>query len=257
MSPSLVDTAIGEALRAPDDPDVRLALFRRFLSAEWFVLTEDEEGERPSVFPVSEGPVIAAFDREEGLAEFVGAQASFAVSSGRLLVVHLQAQDLGIAVNLTSDHGGYIFGKDDITWLAEQTPSDTVISEARPSQIGSPVNATQALVKSIDEVLATLTDVAIYAVLVQVQKTQEEKHLILIFVDLDPNWQDAVYRSISEVVSLSGVEGLVVDVTATSSGSALAKAAQKVGIRFDLPQTPPVPKKAPPGSDPDRPPRLQ
>ena len=262
MTETALDIAHGAMQAAPEDDAARLRFFERLGDAELFLLLEaeaDGDAVTPQVFDPGAGPIVLVFDREERLADFVGAEAPYAALSGRVIAGLLAEQRLGLGLNLDVAPSSFLLDAGGVAWLAQTLGHGPDEVEARLAEVSAPAGLPDALIAALDTKLATATGLAQMAYLVGTTDTEGKRSHMLGIVGAVPGAQDALARAASEALTFSGIEAGAMDVGFFDANDPVTARLARVGLRFDLPQ--PAPAKAPearaPGSDPDRPPRLR
>jgi hypothetical protein len=82
---------------------------------------------------------------------------------------------------------------------------------------------------------------------------------MLVFAGALPGAEGTLARAAGEALTFSGIEAGEMDVTFLEPDDPALAAVARVALRFDLPVPEALPEAVPlpPGSDPDRPPRLR
>lgn len=242
------------------DAAARLAFFDRFSASEVFVLLEDEAGAnsiRPRVFETEAAKLILAFDLEERLSAFAGAAAPYAALSGRALAELLAGQDLGVALNAGTAQEA-VLEPDAMGWLAQTVAGQPDEVEAYPEEVAAPKGLPEALLLALDGRLSGAVGLASMAYLVSVRYRGGGQSHLMAFIDPVPGAEPSLARAVREALAFSGLEAGVLDVGFFRAADPICARLARVGLRFDLP-VPEVPPSvpAPPGSDPNVPPRLR
>lgn len=255
-----LDQAFQAMEDAPDDDRLRLRFFERLADGELFVLLEreaDGDAVTPEVFELEDGPMVLVFDREDRLAEFIGAPSPFAALPGRVIAQHLAGQGIGMGLNLGVAPSSYVIPAEAVEWLAATLGHAPVQTEARPVSFHAPGGLPEALLESLDAKLARAQGLAVAALLAGVRYEGGRQGHMLAFVGALPGAEPALARAAAEALTFSGVEAGVMDVAFLDAGDASLGALTRVALRFDLPLPVAPDPAAPPGTDPDRPPRLR
>ncbi len=259
---TFLDDAHAAMTAAPEDDAARLQFYARVADVELLLLLDAEAvGDKlsPRVFPLEEGPVVLAFDTEERLAEFTGATAPYAALPGRVLVRLLAEQHLGIGLNLGVAPSSYLIPAEGIAWLAGTLNAAPEAAEGQPETFQAPRGLPEGVLSALDAKLARAGGLASAAWLAAVTYRDGRRGHLLAFVDAAPAAEAALARAAHEAFVFSGAEAGEIDVAFLSADDVTLPALSRAGLRFDLP-APEVnerPNPAPPGSDPDRPPRLR
>jgi hypothetical protein len=245
---------------APDDEGARLRFYERLAAGELFVLTEGEAGETPApqVFRLSDGPFVMAFDREDRLATFADAPAPYAALPGRALVRRLAGKGVGIGLNLGVAPSSFLMGADAVDWLAAALPAEPATATARPVEFAAPKGLPEALVAALDRRFAAAAGLALRAGVAAVTYQGGRRGHMAAFLDATPGAEAALAGAVAEALAFSGLEAGEIDVTFMGAEDPAAAAFQRVALMFELPAAAgPSAKRTPPGSDPEKPPRLR
>lgn len=240
------------------------AFFARLADSELVVLLQAEpQGDRvePRVFPLDEGPVVLAFDREERLSEFAAGPAPYAALSGRALVRMLVqgGEGLGLALNL-GHASAMVLPADGVAWLAQVLDVPVRVDEARLAELTAPRDVPEALLTALDRHLARMAGLAQRAWLAGAHYRGGGRGQLLAFQGIAPGAEPTLARSVAEALRFSGLEAGALDVVFPAPDAAVWARLERVALRFDLPapsEAPAARRPAPPGSDPDKPPRLR
>lgn len=264
-----LDLAQAAMEAAPDRVDLRLAWFDRLAASEMFLLLEAEAEAgaaaaggtvRPLVFPVEGADLVAAFDREERLADFAGGAAPFVAVSGRTLAQMLAGAGLGLAVN-PGTGAETVLEVEAVRWLEATLAARPDVVQDRPDAILPPGGLPETLLAALDARLAAAEGRATRAHLVATRHDDGRRGHLLAFVGAVPGSEAALAQLVAEALAFSGLEAASLDVGFFAAGDPVCARLARVGLAFDLPEplapgTRDVARPAP-GSDPERPPRLR
>ncbi|WP_324753380.1 SseB family protein [Roseovarius sp. Pro17] len=261
MAETALDRAHAVMEAAPEDGAPRLAFYHCLADTQLFVLlTEEPEGDHisPRTFDIEGTSYALAFDGEERLAGFTDGPAPYAALLGRTLAGMLAGAGAGLGLNLEVAPSSILLPPDALDWLV-QTLGQGGGNEAstRPESVSAPEGVPQALLNALDAKLARAGGLANHACLAGARYAGGAAGHALFFIGAAPGAEMALTRAVSEALTFSGIEAGALDVGFAEAGSALAQRLERVGLRFDLPQTAAPTQRAAPGSDPDRPPRLK
>lgn len=253
-----LDSAHAAMSAAPGDADAERAFFARLVDAELFLLlTEEARGDAisPQIFDVSEGRFVLVFDTAERLSAFAG-ESAFAALSGRALAGMLQGQGLGLGLNLEVAPSSTLLPAEAVDWLNERTFSAPKLIEAGLSTLSAPQDVPESLLHALDAKFAAAEGLAEAAFLVSAEYRDGSRNHVIAFSGAAQGAQAALARAVNEALEFSGTEAGTLDVTFLEEGSPLAISFAEAGLKFDLPQAPVRPRKAP-GMDRDKPPILR
>lgn len=260
MSGTVLDRAFRAMEAAPESTGPRLRFYERLADAALFVLLEEEAADRrmrPRVFPLEDGPLVLAFDREDRLAAFAEEAADHAEMSGRVLVPMLAEAGLGLGLNLGVAPSEIVLPPEALGWLAETLSARPAEVSDLPDALTVPTGAPRDLLQSLDAKMPGLAGLADHAVLAGAVRPGGAQGLVLAFVGAVRGAEPALAQAAGEALIFSGLEDGALDVTFTNPGSEAAERLARTGIRFDLPEAHAESAPRPPGTDPHRPPRLR
>lgn len=244
-----------------EDDAARLRFYERLADGELFLLlTEEPDGDEisPDLFELDGANFALVFDREDRLAEFVGAPAPYAALPGRLVASMLAGQNVGLGLNLGVAPSSILIPSDAMSWLANTLKTGPKQIEARIAEVSAPT-APDALISALGVKLSSAGGLASHACLVGVTYADGRKGHLLGFVDVVPGAEHALAGAANEALTFSGLEAGEMDVGFFANHDQVAGKLAALGIRFDLPKPKPQKRLAPvaPGSDPNKPPILK
>ena len=239
----------------------RLAFYATLADSQLFLLLEREpQGEviDPKSVATEEGEILLAFDTEDRLVGFTQAEAAFAALSGRALVAMMAGQGLGLGLNLDAAPSATLLPAAAVDWLAETLGHGPEAAEEIPVEVAAPQLPT-ALLRGLDGKLASAAGLATAALLVRATYRSGAEGHLLAFLDAREGAEHALAGAVNEALTFSGLETGALDVAFLETGSPLAEAMTRHGLRIDLPEpaTPDPWRPAAPGSDPEKPPKLK
>jgi type III secretion system (T3SS) SseB-like protein len=257
-----LDLAHAAMEAAPDDDSARLRFFERLADGELFLLLAQEalgDQIKPQIFPVEGGDYVLVFDREDRLAEFVGAGAPYVALSGRLIADMLAGQGFGLGLNLGVAPSEILIPAPALSWLADTLGNAPEQVEARPVEASAPRGLPEDLLLVLDAKLALAAGLARFAWLAGMTYDDGRRGHMLAFVDEMPGARDTLAGLVSEALTFSGIDAGVLDVGFFTASDPFCAPLAKVGLRFDLPEPPKADCTSPaaPGMDPSKPPLLR
>ncbi|MCI2400800.1 SseB family protein [Aliiroseovarius subalbicans] len=248
-----------------EDDAARLRFYERLADGELFLLlTEEAKGDdiSPEMFELEADSFVLVFDREERLAEFVGAPAPYAALPGRVIAGMLAGQNVGLGVNLGVAPSSILIPAEAMDWLANTLGRGPEEVEARISELSAPTGLPEALITGLDAKLASAGGLAACACLSGVTFSDGRRGHLLGFVNPVPGAEAALAGAANEALTFSGIEAGQMDVGFFAEDDPVTATLLRVGLRFDLP----VPESndaqeitpgSAPGMNPDRPPILK
>ena len=254
-----LDTAHA-AMAADTDSDAkRLTFYGQLAGSELHLLLSkppDDDDLAPEVFETGDGPMVLAFDTEDRLTAFTGAETDHAILSGRKLAGLLAGQGVGLGLNLDVAPSAMLLPASAVNWLHRTLGARPDAVDAIPSDLSAPAQLPDALIQALDARLAAAAGLARQAYLAAVTYDDGRKGHLLAVVDAAPGAQAALAETVSEALIFSGLDAGELDVTFVARSDQIAAKLAKVGLRFDLPQPAKIVPVAP-GSDPAKPPKLR
>lgn len=235
----MAETPLDQAFSGMESEAGRLHFFSVLASAELFlVLTKDAGGEviEPEVFETEDGTFVLAFDREDGLTEFIGKPAPYAAMSGRVLAEMLTGQGIGIALNPAVAPSAQLIDAAAVDWLHATLSNAPKEIGSKPREINAPSNVPEKLLTALDSKLASASGLAKFAYLVDVTYENNTSSHLLAIIDARHGAESALAQSVSEALTFTDLEAGALDVAFFDSSDELSARFAKVGLRFDLPQ---------------------
>ena len=260
MTDTPLDTAFIAMDSEPDNDPARLTFYERFSESELFLLLEREpEGDQvePRIFNTEDGDLVLVFDREHRLTEFAEGAAPYAAVSGRSLTAMLNAQSIGIGLNLGVAPSSIIIPENAVSWLYDTLDDEPLEVTESPEEILPPGTLPERLVAGIDIKLAQAAGLADFVYLAAVKYQGGRNGHLLAFIGATPGAEPALTRSAKEALIFSGLDAGEVDVAFFKATDQITAKLAKLGLRFDLPKAPEASMPSAPGMDPDTPPRLR
>ncbi len=260
MTETPLDQAHAAMDSAPDDDQKRLRFFERLADCELFLLLKNEplgDQVEPEIFETDDGRFALVFDRQERLTGFTEKPAPYAALSGRVVVTMIAGQNIGIGLNLGVAPSSFLLPSEAVDWLKEtlaENPDEVV---ATPHELHPPGDLPERLLESLDTKLAQAAGLASTAYLASATYQDGRRGHMLALVDPLPGAEPTLARAIQEALTFSGLDAGEIDVAFIRAADPVAAKLAKVGLRFDLPEPPAAETPAPPGSNPDQPPRLR
>lgn len=262
MKNTPLDSAFSKMSSDPESDLLRLQFYERFAEAELFlVLCEDakEDTAKPLILDMNNEQFALVFDTEDRLAEFAEKPTPYLTLSGRRIARQLAGQNIGIGLNLGDAPSSTMISSETIDWLNENLSNDVSETQARPKIFSAPKNIPENLLTAIDAKLSNMSGVISAAYLAEVTYENNSKGSILAILDAPNYAQTGITEAIAEALQFSGVDAATLDVTFLSSGDSVVRHLDSVAIKFEIPELilPKAPAPKPPGSDPNKPPKLR
>ena len=260
MTETEIDRAHQAMMADVTDDGARMRFYERLADTELFLLLGEEPDDQavtPETFQIEDAQYALVFDREERLADFTGRAVPYAALSGRALVGMIAGQQIGLALNPGQASSAILIPSAAIDWLSTVLGEAPEEREARIAEIAKPAGLPQNVVTGLDRKLAIAGGMARMAYLAAARYDDGGRGHVLAFVDAPVGAESALANAAGEALRFSGIEAGTIDVMFIRATDPVAARFAKVGLRFDLPQPEERPAKPPPGSDPEKPPRLR
>ncbi|QFT48203.1 hypothetical protein FIU97_16590 [Roseivivax sp. THAF40] len=257
-----LDAAFAAMEAAPEDDAARLRFYERLADTELHLLLAKEmEGETldPEIFEVEDASFVLVFDSDARIARFVGKPAPYAALPGRVIANMLAGQGVGLALNIEVAPSAYLVPPEAVAWLSETLGHGPQEAAARPQELHPPRGLPEDLLSALDAKLGRAAGLAQKAYLAAVTYDDGSRGHLLGITGAKEGAEGPLARAVNEALVFSGIEAGALDVVFLADSDAFTARIARVGLRFDLPEPESrarvVP--APPGSDPDKPPRLK
>ena len=253
-------TPLDQAHAAITDDVSRARFYSVLASAELFLLLKSEAmGEmiEPDIFETDDGTFVLAFDREDGLAEFVGKPAPYVAMSGRALINMIHGQGIGIALNPAVAPSAQLIDATAVAWLHETLKNAPTEVESHLTDVTPPSEVPDQLLTALDAKLAGLAGQAVMAYLVGTLEKGGARGHLLAFIGAKDAAQQALAQAVAEAMTFSGLEAGALDVAFFDPSDPMAARLANFGLRFDLPQLNRPTGPGAPGMDPSTPPKLR
>ncbi len=256
-----LDRAHAAMAAATDEDAARLRFYERLAEAELFMLLSREaEGARisPEVFEIDDASFVLVFDLDSRLTGFAGRAVPYAALSGRAIAAMLAAEGLGLALNIDVAPSAFLLPPPAVAWLAQMLADRPDVVEQPIARVLAPSGLPEVLLPALDAKLATAVGMGEMACLVGVEYESGARGHLLGFIGTAPGAESPLAQAVAEALRFSGLEAATLDVGFFEPSDAIAAVLAREGLRFDLPVAPrPETQRAPPGSDPDKPPILR
>lgn len=252
-----------DAMMTGDEAEAR-AFYRVLADAPLLLLLDREpEGERinPRVFDLSDGPVLLAYDSHDRLAGLGLGPVPYAELPGRIIAQHLAGQGVSLGLNLnTGAASETLLPPEALRHLAEMLDVAPEAMQAVPEAFVPPATLPDALEAALRFTLEGAAGLAVGAVLAGVRYKGGRRGHMLVIVDAVEAAEEPLARAVAEALAFAGLEAGEIDVSFLAADDPALVPIARVGRLYEvpLPEAPAAPATPhPPGTDPDRPPRLR
>lgn len=221
------------------------------------LLLADSDGTsaEPFLLDVNNGKAAVVFDKLDLMAGFQDGVSNFISASGRDLAVMLHKENLLLTINPGCEDTSFILEQNTLEWMSAQTNLAPKTIEFSVKDIGPARDADIALVTALDEILPNMQGLAERLVVAGLTE-DAEKGMVIFFLNTQPGAEDTLTQLIHEMVTFSAGNIPDLNVGFVRNEDPLVNRLKEIGLHMQLPKLPvPTPRPAP-GSDPDKPPKL-
>jgi len=225
--------------RNPENNDARLNYYGVLADTNLFLLLEQEPSNEilEHKFIQLEGKNFAlAFDSEESLSEFYGEAAAFAEVTGRVLAKMLLEEKIGLGINLGVYEGELLLPWEIIEWfvnvldeasnLVQNTPKKFLRAEAFP----------EVLFKALQEKLMPAVGLFDEIWICAVEYNEDETSHLICLMGVQNSAQQAIVKSINEVLSFTNIDLGNIDVAHFSYDDEVCTKIREIGIKLEFPK---------------------
>ena len=225
--------------RNPENNDARLNYYGVLADTNLFLLLEQEPSNEilePKFIQLEGKNFALAFDSEESLSEFYGEAAAFAEVTGRVLAKMLLEEKIGLGINLGVYEGELLLPWEIIEWfvnvldeapnLVQNTPKKFLRAEAFP----------EILVKALQEKLMPAVGLFDEIWICAVEYNEDETSHLICLMGVQNSAQQAIVKSINEVLSFTNIDLGNIDVAHFSYDDEVCTKIREIGIKLEFPK---------------------
>jgi len=225
--------------RNPENNDARLNYYGVLADTNLFLLLEQEPSNEilePKFIQLEGKNFALAFDSEESLAEFYGEAAAFAEVTGRVLAKMLLEEKIGLGINLGVYEGELLLPWEIIEWfvnvldeapnLVQNTPKKFLRAEAFP----------EVLFKALQEKLMPAVGLFDEIWICAVEYNEDETSHLICLMGVQNSAQQAIVKSINEVLSFTNIDLGNIDVAHFSYDDEVCTKIREIGIKLEFPK---------------------
>lgn len=225
--------------RNPENNDARLNYYGVLADTNLFLLLEQEPSNEilePKFIQLEGKNFALAFDSEESLSEFYGEAAAFAEVTGRVLAKMLLEEKIGLGINLGVYEGELLLPWEIIEWfvnvldeapnLVQNTPKKFLRAEAFP----------EILVKALQEKLMPAVGLFDEIWICAVEYNEDETSHLICLMGVQNSAQQAIVKSINEVLSFTDIDLGNIDVAHFSYDDEVCTKIREIGIKLEFPK---------------------
>ena len=225
--------------RNPENNDARLNYYGVLADTNLFLLLEQEPSNEilePKFIQLEGKNFALAFDSEESLAEFYGEAAAFAEVTGRVLAKMLLEEKIGLGINLGVYEGELLLPWEIIEWfvnvldeapnLVQNTPKKFLRAEAFP----------EILFKALQEKLMPAVGLFDEIWICAAEYNEDESSHLICLMGVQNSAQQAIVKSINEVLSFTNIDLGNIDVAHFSYDDEVCTKIREIGIKLEFPK---------------------
>lgn len=260
-----LDHAYAAMQADPSDEAAGLRFYRLLADTPLLLLLEREAEDEvlaPRVFELETGPVLLAFDQADRMAALADGPVAYAELPGRVIAAQMAGQGLALGLNFGSDAPSEtLLPPEALEWLAQMVAAPVLAEvEAVPESFHAPQGLPDALLEALAVTVGSAPGLARAAWLVGVRYGGGRAGHMLAVLDARLEAAAPLAQAVAQAIGFSGLDAAEIDVTFLDSNDRAVRGIVAVGVEFAFPaarepEIPEAPK--PPGSDPDRPPKLR
>jgi hypothetical protein len=234
-----LNKAFKEMSQNPENNDARLNYYGVLADTNLFLLLEQEPSNEilePKSITLEGNRFALAFDCEENLSEFYGEAAEFAQVTGRVLAKMLFDEQIGLGINLGISEGELLLPFEVIEWfvnLLDQTPN--FISNTPKKFLSSntfPVVIIEALQQKLKPAVGLFIEIWVCGV----EYSENEFSHLICLVGAQKSAEQAMIKSIKEVLSFSDLNLGNIDVAPFNYNDDACSKIRNIGIKLEFPE---------------------
>ena len=214
--------------RNPENNDARLNYYGVLADTNLFLLLEQEPSNEilePKFIQLEGKNFALAFDSEESLSEFYGEAAAFAEVTGRVLAKMLLEEKIGLGINLGISEGELLLPWEIIEWFVN------VLDEA-PNLVQTTPKKFKALQEKLMPAVGLFDEIWICAA----EYNEDETSHLICLMGVQNSAQQAIVKSINEVLSFTDIDLGNIDVAHFSYDDEVCTKIREIGIKLQFPE---------------------
>tara|TARA_B100000530_G_scaffold322997_1_gene258470 strand:+ start:65 stop:847 length:783 start_codon:yes stop_codon:yes gene_type:complete len=236
-----LNKAFREMSQDPENNDARLNYYGVLADTDLFLLLEQEPSNEilePKFIQLEGNNFALAFDSEENLSEFYGEAAAFAQITGRVLAKMLLEEKIGLGINLGVSEGELLLPYSVIEWFVsvlEETPD---VVQNSPKKFLSANAFPEIMLKVLQEKLEPAVGLFDEIWICGVEYDEDEFSNLICLIGAQKPAEQAMIKSIKEVLSFSDINLGNTDVTQFNYDDEACSIIREIGIKLEFPQVP-------------------
>ncbi len=234
-----LNKAFREMSQDPENNDARLNYYGVLADTDLFLLLEQETSSEilePKIIQLKENNFALAFDSEENLSEFYGEAAAFAQITGRVLAKMLLEEKIGLGINLGVSEGELLLPYSVIEWFVSVLDETPNLVQTTPKKF-LPVKAFPGIIfKALQQKLKPAVGLFDEIWICAVEYNEDETSHLICLMGVQNSVQQAIVKSINEVLSFTDIDLGNIDVAHFSYGDEACIKIREIGIKFEFPE---------------------
>ena len=225
--------------RNPENNDARLNYYGVLADTNLFLLLEQEPSNEilePKFIQLEGKNFALAFDSEENLSEFYGDAAAFAEVTGRVLAKMLLEEKIGLGINLGVSEGELLLPREIIEWFVNVLDEAPNLVQITPKKFLRAEAFPEILVKALQEKLMPAVGLFDEIWICAVEYNEDETSHLICLMGVQNSAQQAIVKSINEVLSFTNIDLGNIDVAHFSYDDEVCTKIREIGIKLQFPE---------------------
>ena len=177
-----------------------------------------------------------AFDSEESLSEFYGEAAAFAEVTGRVLAKMLLEEKIGLGINLGVSEGELLLPWEIIEWFVNVLDVAPNLVQTTPKKFLRAKAFPEVLFKALQEKLMPAVGLFDEIWICAVEYNEDESSHLICLMGAQNSAQQAIIKSINEVLSFNDIDLGNIDVAHFSYDDEVCTKIREIGIKLQFPE---------------------
>ena len=234
-----LNKAFLEMSQNPENNDARLKYYGVLADTNLFLLLEQEPSNEildPKFIQLKGNNFALAFDSEEKLSEFYGETAAFAEVTGRVLAKMLLEEKIGLGINLGISEGELLLPWEIIEWFVNVLDEAPNLVQITPKKFLRAEAFPEILVKALQEKLMPAVGLFDEIWICAVEYNEDESSHLICLMGAQNSAQQAIVKSINEVLSFTDIDLGNIDVAHFSYDDEVCTKIREIGIKLEFPK---------------------
>ena len=234
-----LNKAFLEMSRNPENNDARLNYYGVLADTNLFLLLEQEPSNEilePKFIQLEGKNFALAFDSEESLSEFYGEAAAFAEVTGRVLAKMLLEEKIGLGINLGVYEGELLLPWEIIEWFVNVLDEAPNLVQITPKKFLRAEAFPEILFKALQEKLMPAVGLFDEIWICAAEYNEDETSHLICLMGVQNSAQQAIVKSINEVLSFTDIDLGNIDVAHFSYDDEVCTKIREIGIKLQFPE---------------------